>query len=99
MSHNNSLYSHRYLAIYIYIIVCTIGTHNFNFLLGGLASGVPGQLKGLYEAHIRFGKLPWYDVVEPSISIAREGFPITQTIAQAIAVVGPQLGDEYKTLR
>lgn len=70
-----------------------------NFLLGGLASGVPGQLKGLYEAHIRFGKLPWYDVVEPSISIAREGFPITQTIALAIAVVGPQLGDEYKTLR
>ncbi|CAO1619982.1 unnamed protein product [Parajaminaea phylloscopi] len=40
--------------------------------VGGLAVGVPGELRGLEEIWTRWGKLPWHRVVEPSISLARE---------------------------
>jgi len=34
---------------------------------GGLASGVPGELRGLEMAHGKYGKLPWADVFQPAI--------------------------------
>jgi len=47
-------------------------------LYGGLASGVPGELRGLEYLHSVYGKLPWTTLVEPSISLARNGFTITE---------------------
>jgi gamma-glutamyltranspeptidase/glutathione hydrolase len=45
-------------------------------LTGALASGVPGAVAGLAEAHHKFGRLPWHDVVEPAIRLASEGFEV-----------------------
>ena len=45
-------------------------------VVGHLAAGVPGTVAGLWEAHRRFGTLPWTEVVEPSIDLAR-GFEVT----------------------
>ena len=44
-------------------------------VVGHLASGVPGTVMGLWEAHQRFGERPWTELVEPSIELAR-GFPV-----------------------
>lgn len=41
---------------------------------GGLASGVPGTVAGLWEAHKRFGLLPWAKVMAPAIDYAENGF-------------------------
>lgn len=43
-------------------------------LIGSPANGVPGTVAGLWEAHKRYGKLPWKDVVKPAINLAENGF-------------------------
>jgi gamma-glutamyltranspeptidase/glutathione hydrolase len=44
-------------------------------MVGHLASGVPGSVMGMWEAHRRFGTLPWADLVEPAASLA-DGFEV-----------------------
>ena len=45
-------------------------------IVGHLAAGVPGSVAGLAEAHRRFGKLPWRDVVQPAVALAENGFVV-----------------------
>ncbi|HAT5014269.1 TPA: gamma-glutamyltransferase, partial [Serratia marcescens] len=39
-------------------------------------AGVPGTVLGLWEAHKRFGKLPWAELLTPAIGYARQGFTV-----------------------
>src|SRR5476651_306492 len=45
------------------------------------ASGVPGSVDGMIEAHKKYGKLKWTDLVAPAIALARDGFKITKRLA------------------
>ena len=45
---------------------------------GHLASGVPGSVEGMVEAHKKFGTLPWKDLVQPAIDLALNGFVLTE---------------------
>ncbi|KAJ5932525.1 hypothetical protein N7516_007014 [Penicillium verrucosum] len=49
---------------------------------GGLASGVPGEVRGLEHLHKKYGSLPWSTVVEPAIRTARDGFPVTEDLVK-----------------
>ena len=49
-------------------------------LVGGKASGVPGTVRGMQEAHSRYGTLPWRRLLAPAIGIARDGFAVSETI-------------------
>jgi gamma-glutamyltranspeptidase / glutathione hydrolase len=42
-----------------------------------LASGVPGTVDGMLNAHSKYGKLPFKEVIQPAIDLAENGFPIT----------------------
>lgn len=53
-------------------------------LTGYLASGVPGTPLGMWEAHQKFGKLRWKDLVEPAVRLAREGFPVSAGLANEL---------------
>ncbi|KAB0546988.1 gamma-glutamyltransferase [Pseudomonas argentinensis] len=45
-------------------------------LVGAKAAGVPGTVLGLWEAHKRFGKLPWSELLTPAIGYANSGFKV-----------------------
>lgn len=45
-------------------------------LVGPRAAGVPGTVMGLWEAHQKFGKLPWSELLTPAIGYAKDGFTI-----------------------
>jgi gamma-glutamyltranspeptidase/glutathione hydrolase len=53
-------------------------------LTGHLASGVPGSVAGLWEAHRRLGTKPWAALVEPAIALARDGFEIDADFAAEV---------------
>ncbi|MBL7473493.1 gamma-glutamyltransferase [Robertkochia sediminum] len=52
--------------------------------LGATAAGVPGSLKGLSEAHARFGKLPFHELLDPAIALAENGVIITEKQASTL---------------
>ncbi|MFP5387042.1 MAG: gamma-glutamyltransferase [Bacteriovoracia bacterium] len=51
---------------------------------GALAVATPGLVRGLYEIHKRFGKLPWEQTLAPAIKLAREGFPLYEQLHEAL---------------
>ncbi|MBN9454647.1 MAG: gamma-glutamyltransferase [Bosea sp.] len=54
-------------------------------VVGGRSVGVPGTLKLLEEAHRRWGKLPWADVVAPALKLAEGGFAISPRLNGLLA--------------
>ncbi|KAK2051965.1 gamma-glutamyltransferase 1 [Colletotrichum caudatum] len=56
---------------------------------GGLASGVPGELRGLEYLHKHYGKLPWSEVVMPAARLARRGFRVTEDLVKYMNSVAP----------
>ncbi|ORY23689.1 gamma-glutamyltranspeptidase [Naematelia encephala] len=62
-------------------------------LYGGLAVGVPGDLKGWWTLHSRHGKLPWHTVFQPAINLARNGFIVNRDLAEEIAIAPWMLDD------
>ena len=58
-------------------------------VVGHLAAGVPGSVMGMWEAHQRFGTLPWADLVEPAAELA-DGFEVHERFRDNI--VGSERG-------
>ena len=55
----------------------SLGNLTDRSLVGHLASGVPGSVMGMWEAHQRYGTLPWADLVRPAVELA-QGFEVTE---------------------
>ncbi|XP_053609314.1 glutathione hydrolase 1 proenzyme-like isoform X2 [Plodia interpunctella] len=47
---------------------------------GPLAVAVPGELRGMWAAYQRWGRLPWATLVEPVIEICRNGFVMSKPL-------------------
>jgi gamma-glutamyltranspeptidase/glutathione hydrolase len=58
---------------------------------GHLASGVPGSVDGMVEAHKKFGSLPWEQIVQPAIDLALNGFTVTEREAKSLNTVKKDL--------
>jgi len=54
-------------------------------LVGGSASGVPGTVRGMHAAHIRYGSMPWASLLQPAIGLAQEGFSVPPELAEYAA--------------
>jgi len=53
-------------------------------LYGQLASGVPGSVAGMAEAHQKYGRLKWEDLVAPAVALATNGFKLTAMQAREL---------------
>ncbi|THU50041.1 hypothetical protein C4D60_Mb06t15890 [Musa balbisiana] len=51
---------------------------------GALSMGIPGELAGLHKAWLKYGRLPWKALFQPSISLAKDGFLVVPFLADAI---------------
>lgn len=51
---------------------------------GGLAIAVPGEVNGLHNLWLMHGKLKWAELVDPSIKLARDGFPLPDPVYGAM---------------
>jgi len=56
------------------------GMSNF----GVHSAGVPGSVAGIMEVYEKYGSLPFKELVQPSIDLARNGFRVTKKQASAL---------------
>src|SRR3982751_917813 len=59
-------------------------------VIGPTASGVPGSVAGMLEAHRRFGKLPIARVLAPALRLAANGFVVDSTMFRSLT------GEKYR---
>lgn len=52
--------------------------------LGALAVGVPGTVAGLFEIHKKFATLPFAELIQPSIDLARRGVRVSESQADRL---------------
>ncbi|HEY3381731.1 MAG TPA: gamma-glutamyltransferase [Vicinamibacterales bacterium] len=52
-----------------------------------LSVGVPGTVAGLHLAWKDHGKLPWKRLVDPAVTLARDGFRVTDGLARSLRSV------------
>ena len=43
----------------------------------GFVVNTPGTVAVLWEVHQRYGQVPWHETLQPSIQLARDGFPVS----------------------
>ncbi len=48
------------------------------------SSGVPGSVAGIVEVYKKYGSLPFKDLVQPAIDLARNGFKVTKKQARSL---------------
>ena len=53
-------------------------------IYGALASGVPGSVAGMWEAHQKYGSLPWARLLQPAISLAKDGFIVPDKLGSMV---------------
>lgn len=52
-------------------------------IFGWRSSGTPGSVAGFDFAHKKFGSKPWAELVAPALQLARNGFSVSQTLADS----------------
>ncbi len=55
--------------------------------LGGRTVGVPGALRAMEQAHLRFGRLPWAHLFTPATALADAGFPLAPYLSRTLREV------------
>jgi gamma-glutamyltranspeptidase/glutathione hydrolase len=61
-------------------------------VIGPRASGVPGAVAGMVEAHRRFGVLPLEKVLAPAIRLADDGFIVDSTLYRSLSGAKYRIG-------
>lgn len=64
-------------------------------VVGALSVAIPSELRGLEYVHSKYGRLPWHDLVMPSVKIAQDGFKVTEDLVRYMAAAS--VSDDFLT--
>ncbi|PTB36768.1 hypothetical protein M441DRAFT_176394 [Trichoderma asperellum CBS 433.97] len=64
---------------------------------GGLAVGVPSEVKGLEYMHTKYGVLPWKTVMQGAIHVARNGFRVSNDLIRYMGSTLKADGETFLT--
>lgn len=59
-------------------------------MASGLSIGVPGVLAALKLVHDEYGTLPWEELFQPAIRLARDGFPVSPRLSKVLGQADPK---------
>jgi gamma-glutamyltranspeptidase/glutathione hydrolase len=62
-------------------LVVDFGDSTQIFYTGPASVAVPGTALGLWEAHARWASVPWPELLEPAVRLARDGVVLTEAAA------------------
>jgi gamma-glutamyltranspeptidase / glutathione hydrolase len=62
------------------------------------AVGIPGILKAMEEARLKYGSMPLADLIEPSIEFCEKGVAVNWVFTEALENFNYRLGDEAQRL-
>src|SRR5205807_2753820 len=65
------------------------GEELVHYAVGPASCAVPGVPAGLGALHERFGRLPWRDLFEPAMRLARTGVEMPAAHASCLAMLAP----------
>ena len=69
--------------------ICDFGSTQQEFVIGSGTSAVPGYVKGIFEIAERFSSMPMTELIQPAISLLKEGIVITEIQSRIIGVLAP----------
>jgi gamma-glutamyltranspeptidase/glutathione hydrolase len=72
--------------------VDTAGNATASSLTGHRSVGVPGSVAGMFEAHRKFGRLSWKELLAPAINLARDGYVLDGPRSRVIEREAERLG-------
>lgn len=64
---------------------------NMTVATGILSVAVPGELKGYWELHQKYGTLPWKTLIQPTIDLCRKGHVVTKYLAKVLTRYGSRV--------
>ncbi len=65
------------------------GEELVHYAIGPASFAVPGVPAGIGALHARFGRLPWRELFEPALKLARAGVPMTPAHSSCLAMLAP----------
>jgi gamma-glutamyltranspeptidase/glutathione hydrolase len=72
-------------------VVVDYGDSQQSFYTGPMSVAVPGAVLGLWEAHRRWGSVPWGELLAPAAKLAREGVVLNEVQAFLHRILDPLL--------
>ena len=75
------------------LVGCVVdyGDSQQTFYTGPMSVAVPGAVLGLWEAHRRWGSVPWTELLAPAAALAREGVVLNEVQAFLHRILDPLL--------